>query len=57
MSRKDKSLKVDKKQPFSKENFEVVKKDQELQQVVELKFEDITCQNFDKEIKKRRRSS
>ena len=57
VSRKDKSLKVDKKQPFSKENFEVVKKDQELQQVVELKFEDITCQNFDKEIKKRRRLS
>ena len=57
VSRKHKSLKVDKKQPFSKENFEVVKKDQELQQVVELKFEDITCQNFDKEIKKRRRSS
>ena len=57
VSRKDKNLKVDKKQPFSKENFEVVKKDQELQQVVELKFKDITCQNFDKEIKKRRRLS
>ena len=44
------SLKVDKKQPISKENFEVVKKDQELQQVVELKLEDITCKKFDEVI-------
>ena len=40
--RKDKSLTVDKMQPTSKENFEVVKKDQDLQQVVELKLEDTT---------------
>ena len=50
MYREKTSLKVDKKQPISKENFEEVKKDQELQQVVELKLEDITCQKFDEEI-------
>ena len=40
-----------KKQPISKENFEVVKKDQDLQQVIELKIEDTTCQKFDEDVK------
>ena len=44
-------MRVDKKQPISKENFEVVKKDQHLQQVIELKIEDNTCQKFDEEVK------
>ena len=51
MSSKGKGLRVEKKQPISKENFEVVKKDQDLQQVIELKIEDTTCQNFDEDIK------
>ena len=52
--RKDKSLTIDKMQPTSKENFEVVKKDQDLQQVVELKFEDTTCKKFDEEVKEKK---
>ena len=40
VSSKGKGLRVEKKQPISKENFEVVKKDQNLQQVIELKIED-----------------
>ena len=40
VSSKGKGLKVEKKQPISKEKFEVVKKDQDLQQVIELKIED-----------------
>ena len=40
VSSKGKGLRVEKKQPISKEKFEVVKKDQNLQQVVELKIED-----------------
>ena len=51
MSSKGKGLRVEKKQPISKENFEVVKKDQDLQQVIELKIEDTTCQNFDEDVK------
>ena len=47
VSSKGKSLRVEKKQPISKENFEVVKKDQDLQQVIELKVEDNTCQKFE----------
>ena len=43
VSHKEKVLRVEKKQPISKENFEVVKKDQDLQQVIELKIEDTTC--------------
>ena len=43
MSSKVKDLRVEKKQPISKENFEVVKRDQDLQQVIELKIEDNTC--------------
>ena len=51
VSSKGKGLRVDKKQPISKENFEVVKNDQDLKQVIELKIEDTTCQKFDEEIK------
>ena len=51
MSSKGKGLK---KQPISKENFEVVKKDQDLQQVIELKIEDTTCQKFDEDVKKKK---
>ena len=40
VSSKGKGLRVEKKQPISKEKFEVVKKDQDLQQVIELKIED-----------------
>ena len=36
-------LRVEKKEPISKENFKEVKKDQDLQQVIELKIEDTTC--------------
>ena len=54
MSSREKDLTVDKKQPISKENFEVVKKVQNLQQVIELKIEDTTCQNFDKEVKEKK---
>ena len=39
VSSKGKSLRVQKKQPISRETFEVVKKGQDLQQVVELKLE------------------
>ena len=51
MSSKGNDLRAEKKHPISKENFEVVKKDQDLQQVIELKFEDTTCQKFDEEFK------
>ena len=54
MSSREKGLTVDKKQPISKENFEVVKKVQNLQQVIELKIEDTTCQKFDKEVKEKK---
>ena len=47
-------MRVEKKQPISKENFEVVKKDQDLQQVVELKVEDTTCKKFDEEVKEKK---
>ena len=40
MSSKGKGLRVEKKQPISKEMFEVVKEDQNLQQVIVLKIED-----------------
>ena len=51
MSRKKNGLRIDKmNQLISKENFEVVEKDQDLQQVVELKLEDTICQNFDEEV-------
>ena len=40
VSSKGKGLRVEKKLLISKENFEVVKKDQDLQQVIELKIED-----------------
>ena len=51
MSNKGKGLRVKKKQPITKEKFEVVKKDQNLQQVIELKIENTTCQKFDEEVK------
>ena len=54
MSHKEKGLRVEKKQPISKENFEVVKKDQDLQQVVELKIEYTTCQKFDEDVKEKK---
>ena len=54
MSSRGKVLRFDKKQPISKENFEVVKKVQNLQQVIELKIEDTTCQKFDKEVKEKK---
>ena len=54
MSSREKGLTVDKKQSISKENFEVVKKVQNLQQVIELKTKDTTCQNFDKEVKEKK---
>ena len=41
-------------QPISKENFKVVEKDQDLQQVVELKLIDSTFQKFDEEAKERK---
>ena len=41
-------------QPISKENFEMVEKYQDLQQVVELKLEDTTCQKFDEEVKEKK---
>ena len=47
-------MRVKKKQSISKENFEVVKKDHNLQQVVELKLEDTTSQKFDKEVKEKK---
>ena len=54
VSSKGKGLRVEKKQPISKEKFEGVKKDQDLQQVIELKIEDTTCQKFDEEVKEKK---
>ena len=51
VSSKGKDLRVDKKKIIHKENFEVVKKDQDLQQFIELKIEDTTCQKFDEDVK------
>ena len=48
---KGKSLRVKKKQPITKEKFELVKRNQDLQQVIELKIKDTTCQKFDEEVK------
>ena len=53
VSSKGKGLRVEKKLLISKENFEVVKKDQDLQQVIELKIGDTTCQKFDEDIKEK----
>ena len=39
---------------LKKLNFEVVKKDQDLQQVIELKIEDTTCQKFDEKVKEKK---
>ena len=48
---KKNGLRIDKmNQLISKENFEVVEKDQDFQQVVELKLEDTICQKFDDEV-------
>ena len=38
--------------PISIENFVEIEKDQDLQQVVELKLEKITFQRFDEKVKK-----
>ena len=47
-------LRIDKMhQLISKENFEVVENDQDLQQVVELKLEDTICQKFDEEVEEK----
>ena len=54
VSSKGKGLRVEKKQPISKVNFEVIKKDQDLQQVIELKIEDTTCQKFDEDVKEKK---
>ena len=54
VSSRGKGLRVEKKQPISKENFEVVKKNQDLQQVIELKIEDTTCQKFDEDVKEKK---
>ena len=54
VSSKGKGLRVEKQQPISKENFEMVKKDQDLQQVIELKIEDTTCLKLDEEVKKKK---
>ena len=54
MSSKGKGLRVEKKQPISKVNFEAIKKDQDLQQVIELKIEDTTCQKFDEDVKEKK---
>ena len=51
VSSKGKGLRVKKKQPIFKEKFEVVKKDQDLYQVIELKIEDATCQILDEDVK------
>ena len=56
VSNKGQDLRVEKKQPITKEKFEVVKKDQDLQQVIELKTEDTTCQILMKRSKKQRLS-
>ena len=44
-----KGFRVEKKRPISKEKFEMVKKDQDLQPFIELKIEDITCPKFDED--------
>ena len=54
VSIKGKGLRVEKKQPISKENFEAVKKDQDLQQVIESKIKNTTCQKFDEEVKEKK---
>ena len=54
VSSKGNGLRAEKKHPISEENFEVVKKDQDLQQVNELKFEDTTCQKFDEDVKEKK---
>ena len=54
VSSKGKGLRVEKKQPISKVNFEAIKKDQDLQQVIELKIEDTTCQKFDEDVKEKK---
>ena len=54
VSSKGKGLQVKKKQPISKEKFEVVKKDQDLQQVIESKIKNTTCQKFDEEVKEKK---
>ena len=54
VSSKVKGLGVEKKHPIFKENFEVVKKDQDLQQVIKLKIEDTTCQQLDEEVKEKK---
>ena len=41
-------------QPSIEKNLEVVEKDQDLQQVVELKLEDNTLQEVDEEIKEKK---
>ena len=47
-------LRVEKNEPISKENFKEVRKDQDLQQVIELKIEDTTCQKLDEEVKEKK---
>ena len=54
VSSKGKGLRVKKKQPIFKEKFEVVKKDQDLYRVIELKIEYATCQILDEEVKERK---
>ena len=54
VSSKGNDLRAEKKHPISKENFEVVKKDQDLQQVIELKIENTTCQKFDEGVKEKK---
>ena len=56
MLRKEKSLRVDKMLPISKDNFEVVEKYQYIQQVVELKPEIELFKGLMKRSKKRRLS-
>ena len=53
VSSKVKGLRVE-KQSISKEKFKVVKKDQDLQHVIELKIEDTTCQKFDEDVKEKK---
>ena len=54
VSSKGKDLRIEKKPSISKENFEVVKKDQILQELIELKIEDTTCQKFDEDVKEKK---
>ena len=54
MSNKGKGLRVEKKQPITKEKFELVKRNQDLQQVIELKIKDATCQKFDEDVKEKK---